>query len=45
VLACPEEALALAARPADQVKQPPADEAAWGMARAEARGIDLRKVM
>ncbi len=45
VLACPEDALALAARPAEQVKPPPSDEEAWRVSRAEARGIDLRKVM
>lgn len=45
VPSCPDEALGLVSRPADEVKPVPATEAAWGMERAAARGLELEKVL
>jgi ferredoxin len=38
--ACPTEALSLQRRPEGEILPPPADNMAWMMARAEARGLD-----
>ena len=44
-LSCPQEALHLVERPADEVLPPPETEMDWHKERAEARGIDLNKVL
>lgn len=44
-LACPEGALHLVRRPEEEVIAPPADEEAWMVKRATARGIDLDEVL
>ena len=45
VSSCPEGALLLVRRPPREVEAPPADESAWRLARAEARGLDLNSVL
>jgi heterodisulfide reductase subunit A-like polyferredoxin len=45
VVVCPEHALALVRRPDDEVLPPPANEQEWMAARAEARGLDLARVL
>ncbi|MBN1889139.1 MAG: 4Fe-4S binding protein [Thermoflexales bacterium] len=44
VLACPEGALGLVSRPAGEVMPPPRGEPDWRVARAAARGLDLREI-
>jgi ferredoxin len=45
VVVCPEHALALVRRPEEDVLPIPANEQAWLAARAEARGLDLARVL
>ncbi len=40
---CPEEAVALVARPADQVEIPPANEDEWFDRRGQSRGVDFSR--
>jgi Na+-translocating ferredoxin:NAD+ oxidoreductase subunit B len=45
VVVCPEHALSLVRRPEDEVLPVPADEQEWQAERAEARGLDLGRVL
>ena len=43
VTTCPEEAVSLAARPADQVEIPPENEDEWFDRRGQSRGVDFSR--
>lgn len=45
VPACPEDAMVLVRRPEDEIMPPPVSESDWLLERAEARGIDIKRVM
>jgi electron transport complex protein RnfB len=45
VPSCTENALALVSRPTDEVKPIPVTVAEWGIERAMARGLDMKKVL
>ncbi len=45
VINCPEEAISLARRPADEVKPVPVTHQDWGAARAASRGLNLDDVL
>lgn len=45
VINCPEEAISLARRPADEIKPVPVTHQDWGAARAASRGLNLDDVL
>jgi electron transport complex protein RnfB len=45
VINCPDEAISLARRPADEVKPVPVTEHDWGAARAASRGLNLDEIL
>ena len=45
VPACPEGALSLVRRPEEEIMEIPSTEEEWLEERAEARGIDIRRVL
>lgn len=45
VITCPAEAMHLVKRPDEEILKPPEDEDAWRRERADARGIDIKRVL
>ena len=45
VTTCPEDAIALVCKPAEEVVTPPANEDAWFIERGQKRGVDFSKYM
>jgi electron transport complex protein RnfB len=45
VINCPDEAISLARRPAEEIKPVPATEHDWGAARAASRGLNLDEIL
>lgn len=45
VSTCPEKAIALHRKPADQIKTPPENEMQWYLDRAKMRGIDISRFL
>ncbi|MDF1516146.1 MAG: 4Fe-4S binding protein, partial [Anaerolineae bacterium] len=45
VITCPVEAMQLVKRPEDEIMPPPENEEVWRHERADARGIDIKRVL